>query len=69
MSYYGTYKRLNLHVNASTKDVLRALYRKLRPAAFTYDQKVHRHAIAKDILYQHFKARELFNNVMYRGLI
>jgi len=69
MIYYSTYKRLNLHVNASTRDVLRALYRKLKPAAFTYDQKVHRHAIAKDILYQHLKAKELFNNVMHRGLL
>ena len=67
MIYFGTYNRLNLHVHASSKDVLRALYRKLRPAALTHAQRVNRHAIARDILSHHCKARELFNYVMYRG--
>ena len=66
MTYYGTYNRLNLHVSASNKEVLRALYKKLKPVALTRDQRMPRHAIARDILKCHCDARRLFINVMYR---
>jgi hypothetical protein len=63
MIYYGTYHRLRLHVSATPKHVLRALYKKLRPVALTRDQRIHRHAIARDILECHCEARALYERV------
>ena len=66
MLYVGTYHRLRVHVSATPKQVLRALYKKLRPVALTYGQRVHRHAIARDILECHCAARRLFSQVAGR---
>jgi hypothetical protein len=63
MIYFGTYHRLRLHVSATHKQVLRALYKKLRPVALTRAQRMHRHAIARDILECHCAARSLFIKV------
>ena len=63
MIYYGTYNRLHLHVSSSPKLVLRALYKKLRPVALTREQRIHRHAIARDVLDCHNHARKIFNLV------
>jgi len=63
MIYIGTYHRLRLHVSATPKRVLRALYKKLRPLALTRGQRMHRHAIARDILECHCAARKLFQKV------
>ena len=62
--YYGVYHRLRLHVSATPKQVLRALYKKLRPFALTREQRIHRHAIAREILAHHCDAREIF--IRYR---
>lgn len=62
--YYGVYHRLRLHVSATSKQVLRALYKKLRPIALTREQRIHRHAIAREILAHHCGAREIF--IRYR---
>ena len=59
MVYFGTYNRLRVHVSATPKQVLRALYKKLRPVALTHGQRVHRHAIARDILECHCAALAL----------
>jgi len=66
MLYVGTYHRLRVHVSATPKQVLRALYKKLRPVALTHGQRVHRHAIARDILECHCAARRLFSQVAGR---
>ena len=63
MIYFGTYNRLRVHVSATPKQVLRALYKKLRPVALTHGQRVHRHAIARDILECHCAARNLFRDI------
>jgi hypothetical protein len=63
MIYYSTYHRLRLHVNATSKQVLRALYKKLRPVALTRAQRMHRHAIARDVLECHCEARALYARV------
>jgi hypothetical protein len=63
MKYFGTYHRLRLHVNATPKQVLRALYKKLRPVALTRAQRMHRHAIARDIFECHCEARALYARV------
>jgi hypothetical protein len=52
-----------LHVSATPKQVLRALYKKLRPVALSRGQRMHRHAIARDILECHCAARRLFSQV------
>lgn len=62
--YYGTYHRLRVHVSATPKQVLRALYKKLRPIALTRQQRANRHAIAREILAHHRDAREIF--IRYR---
>jgi hypothetical protein len=63
MIYFGTYNRLRVHVSATPKQVLRALYKKLRPVALTHGQRVHRHAIARDVLECHCAARNLFRGI------
>jgi hypothetical protein len=63
MLYFGTYHRLRLHVSATPKQVLRALYKKLRPDALTRGQRVHRHAIARDIFECHCYAQKLFKGL------
>ena len=60
MNYYGTYNRLNLHVSATPKQVLRALYKKLKPSARKRKFRENRHAIARDVLQHHCDARSIF---------
>jgi hypothetical protein len=60
MNYYGTYNRLNLHVSATPKMVLRALYKKLKPNARKRKFRENRHAIARDVLACHCDARAVF---------
>jgi hypothetical protein len=62
--YYGLYNRLRVHVSASPKHVLRALYRKLKPSAKKRANRDARHAIARAILREHCDAREIF--IRYR---
>jgi hypothetical protein len=65
MNYYGTYHRLRLHVSATPKQVLRALYKKLRPNALKRNNREHRHAIARDVLQHHCDARAVFNRYRF----
>lgn len=65
MNYYGTYNRLNLHVNATPKQVLRALYKKLKPSARQRKHREHRHFIAKVVLMHHCDARAIFNRYRF----
>jgi hypothetical protein len=58
--YYGIYQRLNLHVSATPKQVLRALYKKLKPGSRKRTQREHRHFIARLVLTHHCDARALF---------
>jgi hypothetical protein len=65
MIYIGTYHRLRLHVSATPKQVLRALYKKLRPVAMSREQRPHRHAIARDVLECHCEARSTFTKYRF----
>jgi len=58
--YFGIYNRLRLHVSATPRQVLRALYRKLKPTARQHQHRESRHAIARAILSEHADARQLF---------
>lgn len=58
---YGTYCRLGVHVMASTRTVLRALYRKMKPSARRGRvARDSRHTIARLILREHADARRAF---------
>jgi hypothetical protein len=65
MLYFGTYHRLRVHVSATPKEVLRALYKKLKPVALSREQRPHRHAIARDILECHREARSIFTKYRF----
>ena len=65
--YYGTYTRLNLHVSANTREVIRAAYGKLAPKARTSEQREARKAFLRAMLTHHENARGLYRRVM-RGL-
>lgn len=58
--YTGTYERLNVHVMASTRTVLRAMNKKLKKSAFTRANRTARHALYREILACHKQARELY---------
>jgi len=65
MSYFGTYNRLNLHVSATPKEVLRALYKKMKPSARQRKQREHRHFIARIVLMHHCDARGIFSKYRF----
>lgn len=62
--YYGTYCRLGVKVWDSPRIVLAELYTRLKPEAMTRENRGHRHAIARAVLANHFKARESYLRVM-----
>jgi hypothetical protein len=53
------YHRLNVHVYASDKEVLRAVRARLKPIALTRKFRRERHAIFRRVLLDHRKARAL----------
>lgn len=63
--YYGIYQRLRLHVSATPKQVLRALYKKLKPKARTRAQREARHFAARVVLMHHRDARGIFNQYRF----
>lgn len=69
MAYFNTYLRLNLHVSATSREVLRAAQRKLKPE-FRYDRLLRgqRHAFYREMLQHHRDAQNLYRAVMSGGL-
>ena len=65
MTYYSTYLRLNLHVGATSREVLRAAQRKLKPE-FRYDRfwRDQRHAFYREMLQHHHAAQNLYRAVL-----
>ena len=65
MSYFNTYLRLNLHVGATSREVLRAAQRKLKPE-FRYDRfwRDQRHAFYREMLQHHHAEQNLYRAVM-----
>jgi hypothetical protein len=53
------YNRLNVHTHASARDVIRALYGRMRPDARRHAHKVARHAIICEMLGHHARAQEV----------
>jgi hypothetical protein len=53
------YHRLNVHVYASDREVIRAIRARLKPIALTRKFRRERHAIIRRVLLDHRKARLL----------
>lgn len=58
---FGTYQRLNVHVLASDREVIRATRKKISETHL-YDRRARtaRHSLYKEMLHHHKKARELY---------
>lgn len=56
---FSTYLRLRVHTHASTRDVIRALYGRMRPDARQHGHRPARHAIIREMLGHHAAAQAL----------
>jgi len=56
---FSTYLRLNLHVLATSRDVIRATYGRMHPAAGQRQFRDARHSILRDMLGYHAQAQAL----------
>ena len=56
---FSTYLRLRVHTHASARDVIRALYGRMRPDARTHGHRSARHAIIREMLGHHAAAQAL----------
>ena len=62
--FWGTYCRLNLHVSASTRDVLRAAQKVIKPEArYSRKARKQRHFFYRNMLAMHNRAVELYQKV------
>ena len=56
---FSTYLRLRVHTHASARDVIRALYGRMRPDARQHAHRAARHAIIREMLQHHAHAQNL----------
>lgn len=56
---YSTYLRLRVPVWASARDVIRALYGRMRPDARQHGHRSARHAIIREMLGHHARAQDI----------
>lgn len=56
---FNTYLRLRVHTHASARDVIRALYGRMRPDARQHGHRDARHAIIREMLGHHAQAQNL----------
>lgn len=56
---FSTYLRLRLPVWASSREVIRALYGRMRPDARTHAHRAARHSIIREMLGHHAQAQNL----------
>lgn len=56
---YSTYTRLRVPVWASARDVIRALYGRMRPDARAHTHRAARHSIIREMLGYHAQAQNL----------
>lgn len=57
------YNRLNVHTHASARDVIRALYGRMRPDARLYGHRPARHMIIREMLGYHARAQEMHHDL------
>jgi hypothetical protein len=60
---FSTYLRLRVHTQASTREVIRATYGRLRPDARLHAHRSGRHAIIREMLQYHAAAQALHERV------
>jgi hypothetical protein len=60
---YSTYLRLRVPVWASSRDVIRALYGRMRPDARAHAHRDARHAIIREMLEHHSKSQRLHHDL------
>jgi hypothetical protein len=53
------YDRLNVHTHASARDVIRAIYGRMRPDARLREHRAARHSIIREMLQHHAAAQAL----------
>lgn len=56
---FSTYLRLRVHTHASARDVIRALYGRMRPDARARAHRAARHSIIREMLGHHAAAQNL----------
>jgi hypothetical protein len=56
---FSTYLRLKVHTHASARDVIRALYGRMRPDARARAYRDERHEIIREMLQHHAAAQSL----------
>lgn len=56
---YSTYLRLRVHTHASARDVIRALYGRMRPDSRRHAHRAARHSIIREMLGHHARAQDL----------
>jgi hypothetical protein len=56
---FNTYLRLRVHTHASARDVIRALYGRMRPNARFRAHRLARHSIIREMLGHHAAAQNL----------
>lgn len=56
---FSTYLRLRVHTHASARDVIRALYGRMRPDARRHAHRAARHSIIREMLGHHARAQNL----------
>lgn len=56
---FNTYLRLRVHTHAGTREVIRALYGRMRPDARAWQHRAARHSIIREMLGHHARAQNL----------
>jgi hypothetical protein len=60
---FSTYLRLRVHTHASAREVIRALYGRMRPDARAHAHRAARHSIIREMLGHHAAAQSLHARV------
>jgi hypothetical protein len=56
---FSTYLRLRVHTHASTREVIRATYGRMRPESRAHVYRTARHSIIREMLGYHAQAQNL----------
>jgi len=63
---FSTYLRLRVHTHASARDVIRALYGRMRPDARAPGHRAARHSIIREMLGYHARAQGLHHDLFQK---
>lgn len=60
---FSTYLRLRVHTHAGTREVIRALYGRMRPDARRHTHRAARHSIIREMLGHHARAQRIHSDL------